>query len=129
MNYDRTYVTQSGNGSGAAARRANLTPHRVAGGMSYYYRRFNGSFNFVWGADRPESNTYGRYYSQITKFDLTLNWKLHNYATLYVTGRNISNQPDIWYQSPPGSPEGKNGYLRAMESYGANWVFGVRGTF
>jgi iron complex outermembrane receptor protein len=129
LNYDRTYVGQSGDGSGAAARRSNLTPHRVAGGVSYFYRRFNGSLNFVWGDDRPESGTYGRYYSQITKVDCTLSWKLHNYATLYVQGRNIRNAPDIWYQSPPGTPEGKNGHLRAMESYGALWTFGVRGTF
>jgi iron complex outermembrane receptor protein len=128
-NYDRTYVGQSGDGSGAAARRSNLTPHRVAGGVSYFYRRFNGSLNFVWGDDRPESGTYGRYYSQITKVDLTLSWKLHNYATIYVQGRNIRNAPDVWYQSPPGTPEGTNGHLRAMESYGANWTFGVRGMF
>jgi hypothetical protein len=25
--------------------------------------------------------------------------------------------------------EGVNGHLRQMESYGANWVFGVRGAF
>jgi hypothetical protein len=129
LNYDRTYVGQSGDGSGAAARRSNLTPHRVAGGVSYFYRRFNGSLNFVWGDDRPESGTYGRYYSQITKVDLTLSWKLHNYATIYVQGRNIRNAPDVWYQSPPGTPEGTNGHLRAMESYGANWTFGVRGMF
>jgi hypothetical protein len=63
------------------------------------------------------------------RVDLTLNWKLHNYATLYVTGRNIRNAPDRWYQSPPGVEQGKNAHLRAMESYGANWVFGVRGQF
>lgn len=129
MNYDRTYVTQSGDGSGAAARRNNLTPHRVAGGLSYFYRRFNGSLNFVWGDDRPESGTYGRYYSQITKLDLSLSWKFNNYATFYVQGRNIRNAPDIWYQSPPGVEEGKNGHLRQMEAYGALWTFGVRGQF
>ena len=58
----------------------------MAGGVSYFYRRFNGSMNFVWGDDRPESGTYGRYYSAITKVDLSLSWKLHNYATLYVYG-------------------------------------------
>ena len=63
------------------------------------------------------------------KIDCSLSWKLNNYATLFVTGRNIRNAPDIWYQSPPGTPEGTNGHLRAMESYGANWTFGVRGTF
>ena len=128
-NYDRTYVGQSGNGSGEPARRGNLTPHRVAGGVSYNYRRFNGSVNFVWGADRPDGGTYGQYYSQITKVDITANWKLHNYATLFVTGRNIRNAPDLWYRSPPGVEQGKSPYLRQMEAYGANWSFGVRGQF
>jgi hypothetical protein len=66
---------------------------------------------------------------EITKFDLTLSWKLNRVATLYVQGRNITNMVDRWYQSPPGTPEGSNGYLRAMEEYGANWVFGVKGSF
>jgi hypothetical protein len=128
-NYDRTYVGQSGDGSGAPARRSNMTPHRVAGGLSYFYRRVNGSVNFVWGADRPDGGTYGQYYGAITKFDITANWKLTKYATLFTTGRNISNQPDLWYRSPPGVEQGKSPYLRQMEAYGANWSFGVRGTF
>jgi len=129
LNYDRTYVAQSGNGTGAAARRSNMTPHRVAGGVSYAYRRFSGSMNFVWGADRPDGGTYGQYYGQITKVDVAANWKLNNYATLFVTGRNIRNAPDLWYRSPPGVEQGKDSYLRQMEAYGALWAFGVRGQF
>jgi hypothetical protein len=49
--------------------------------------------------------------------------------SVYVQGRNISNVRDRWYQSPPGSDEGENGYLRQIEEYGANWVFGVKGNF
>ncbi len=128
-NYDRTYLTQSGDGSGPPARRGTVTPHRVSGGLSYSLRRFSGSLNFVWGDDRPDGGTYGQYYGAITKFDLTLGWKLHKYATLFATGRNISNQPDLWYRSPPGVEQGKSPYLRQMEAYGANWAFGVRGTF
>jgi hypothetical protein len=130
VNYDRTYVTQSGNGSGAAARRGNMTPHRVAGGVNYAYRRFSGSMNFVWGDDRPDSATWNnQYYGQITKVDVTANWKLNNYSTLFMTGRNIRNAPDRWYRSPPGVEQGKDPYLRQMEAYGANWAFGLRGTF
>lgn len=129
LNYDRTYVTQSGNGTGAPARRGNLTPHRVAGGVNYSYGRFSGSTNVIWGADRPDGGTYGQYYSQITKVDVSANWKLNRYATLFVTGRNIRNAPDLWYRSPPGVEQGKSPYLRQMEAYGANWAFGVRGQF
>ena len=50
-------------------------------------------------------------------------------ATIFVQGRNIRNAPDLWYRSPPGVEQGKSPYLRQMEAYGANWTFGVRGTF
>ena len=47
-----------------------------------------------------------------------------------MQGRNITNVEDRWYQSPPGLPEeGEHGYLRSIEEYGANWVFGVKGAF
>jgi hypothetical protein len=118
--YDRGYASQ---------RRANLAPHRVSGRLGYAYRRFNGSLGMIWADDKPESGTVGRYFSQITKFDLTLNWRLTRYATIYVQGRNITNMVDRWYQSPPGTEEGEGGYLRQIEEYGANWVFGVKGTF
>jgi hypothetical protein len=83
----------------------------------------------IWVDDKPESGTLGRYFGEITKFDLTLSWRLSRFATLYVQGRNITNVEDRWYQSPPGTPEGESGYLRSIEEYGANWVFGVKGAF
>jgi iron complex outermembrane recepter protein len=120
FNYSRSYADQ---------RRSGLAPHRVSARLGYAYKRFSGNFGMIWSADKPESSTYGRYYGSITKFDLTLSWRLTRYASLYVQGRNITNMVDRWYQTPPGSEEGSNGYLRAMEEYGANWVFGVKGTF
>ena len=123
--YDRSYADQ---------RRTNLAPHRVSGRFGYAYRRFSGTVGFIWADDKPESGTYGRYFSEITKVDLTLNFRLTAAnsrfpTTLYVQGRNISNMRDRWYQTPPGFTEGTNGYLRSMEEYGANWVFGVKGNF
>lgn len=125
FSYDRSYADQ---------RRTNLAPHRLSGRFGYAYKRFSGTVGAIWADDKPESGTYGRYFSEITKVDLTLNWRLTAAGsrfptTLYVQGRNISNMRDRWYQSPPGTPEGENGYLRSMEEYGANWVFGVKGQF
>jgi TonB-dependent receptor len=120
FNYSRSYANE---------RRTGLAPHRIAARLGYAYRRFNGTLGMIWADDKPESSTYGRYFSEITKFDLTLSWKLTRFASLYVQGRNITNMVDRWYQSPPGVAEGKNGYLRSMEEYGANWVFGIKGTF
>jgi TonB-dependent receptor len=120
LSYDRSYASQ---------RRTGLAPHRISARLGYAYRRFNGSLGLIWADDKPESGTYGRYFGAITKLDLTLNWKLTRYASLYVQGRNITNMVDRWYQSPPGTLEGRNGYLRSMEEYGANWVFGIKGQF
>ncbi len=118
--YDRSYASE---------RRQNVAPHRLSGRLGYSLRRFNGSIGVIWADDKPESGTYGRYFSQITKVDLSLNFRLTRYATLFVQGRNITNMHDRWYQSPPGTLEGENGYLRQIEEYGSNWVFGVKGQF
>jgi hypothetical protein len=36
---------------------------------------------------------------------------------------------DEFYKSAPNVPEGQNAALRVMEQYGANWVFGMKGSF
>jgi iron complex outermembrane receptor protein len=118
--YSRSYANQ---------RRQNLAPHRVTSRLGYAYRRFNGALGVIWADDKPESGTYGRYFGAITKYDLTMSFKLTSHASLYVQGRNITNVKDLWYQGPATLPEGTGAYLRQMEEYGANWVFGVKGTF
>jgi hypothetical protein len=120
LNYSRSYSDQ---------RRSGLAPHRVSARLGYAYKRFNGTFGMIWVDDKPESSTLGRYFGEITKFDLSLSFKLTRYVSLYVQGRNITNVEDRWYQSPPGVAEGENGYLRSIEEYGSNWVFGVKGSF
>lgn len=121
LNYSRAYVN---------VRRAGIAPHRATGRLGYAYKRFNGSLGVVWIDDRAnDTSNYGRYFGASTKADLTLNWRLTRYSSLYVQGRNISNVKDMWYESPPGVQEGKQSYLRGMEEYGANWVFGVKGQF
>jgi iron complex outermembrane receptor protein len=120
FNYSRSYADQ---------RRSGLAPHRISARLGYAYRRFNGTFGMVWTDDKPESSTYGRYFGELTKFDISASWRFTRYASLYVQGRNITNRRDRWYQTPSGFTEGENGYLRSEEEYGANWVFGVKGSF
>jgi outer membrane receptor protein involved in Fe transport len=110
------------------ARRNGLAPHRLTSRLGYNYRRFNGSLGMVWIDDRPDGN-YGQFRPEQTQFDLSLNWTLSSRLTLYVQGRNITNQVVKWMISPPGVPEGESPVLRQMQEYGANWVFGVRGVF
>ncbi len=119
VTYSRSYANQ---------RRNNIAPHRVAARLGYAYGRFNGSLGAIWRDESPNGN-YGQFWGEYTKYDLALTFRLTRNATLFVQGRNISNVPDLWYQSPPGVQEGEQPYLRQMESYGANWVFGVQGEF
>ncbi len=112
----------------ASARRNNLAPHRLTSRLGYAYRRFNGSIGMVWRDDSPDG-IYGRYKGALTQFDLALTWKLSARYSVYVQGRNITNVPVLWYESPPGVVQGQNSALRVLQEYGANWVFGVKGTF
>lgn len=115
----------------ASARRSGLAPHRLTSRLGYAYRKFNGSLGMVWIDDRPDGgvNNYGRFRPEQTQFDLTLNWRLNSRATMFVQGRNITNQPVKWYDTVPGYEEGKYPVLRQYQEYGANWVFGVKGQF
>ncbi len=120
LTYARAYANQ---------RRIKVAPHRVTSRLGYAYQRFNGTVSMIWIADRPSESTYGRIWGAMTKFDLTLNWRLTRNASLYVQARNITNQKDLYYESPLGVQEGKQKYLRQAEEYGDNWVFGVKGQF
>ncbi|MCX6955140.1 MAG: TonB-dependent receptor [Verrucomicrobia bacterium] len=114
----------------ASERRGGLSPHRVSSRLSYSYKKFSGSLGMVWRPDTPsDTGVYGRFASQLTQFDLSLNWKLNSRLTTYIQGRNITSMPVLWYESPTGSVEGQNRYLREMQKYGANWVLGLRGQF
>jgi TonB-dependent receptor len=120
-NYARSYANQ---------RRGRLAPHRVSARLGYSYQRFNGSISAIWIDDRPQDATFNnRFWGAMTKIDLALTWKLNRYASLYVQGRNITNQKDFYYESPLGVPQGQQRYLRQMEEYGDNWVFGIKGQF
>lgn len=117
--YTRAYASQRRNG---------LAPHRLTSRLGYSYRRFNGTLGMVWKDDVPDG-AYGSYAGSLTQFDMTLNWRLTPRLTLYVQGRNISNQPILRYISPTGVEEGKDAALRQLRAYGANWVFGIKGIF
>lgn len=118
--YTRVYASQ---------RRNNLAPHRFTSRLGYSYGKFNGSLGMVWRDNSPQGDISTRYKRALTQFDLSLSYRLHRRVTLYVQGRNIFNQPVLWYDFPNGGIDGEGGVLGQMQEYGANWVFGVKGTF
>jgi iron complex outermembrane recepter protein len=119
VSYSRTYASQRRNG---------MAPHRVSGRLGYAYRRFNGSIGGVFTAERPDG-VYGRFREAVAQFDTSLNWKLTRRTTLYVQGRNITREPLRWFDTPPDIAERRHRVLRQYQEYGANWNFGVKGTF
>jgi iron complex outermembrane receptor protein len=119
LSYARTYASQRRNG---------LAPHRLSGRLGYAYRRFNGSIGGVWTDARPDG-VYGRFREAVAQFDTSLNWKLSSAVSLYVQGRNITRVPMRWFDTPTGLVEGQSRTIRQYQEYGANWVFGVKGTY
>ena len=117
--YTRSYASQ---------RRNNLSPHRLTSRLGYTYRRFSATLGMVFRDASPDG-AYGLYKGKLTQFDTTLGWRLNNRLSLYVQGRNITNVPILWYASPTTSVEGRDAAFRRLQEYGANWVFGLRGTF
>jgi hypothetical protein len=117
--YSRSYVD---------ARRANLLPHRVTGGINYRYKRFTGRINAVWRADTPEA-TYGRFRRHDIKYDIGGEYVINKWLSVFVQGRNILNDGQTWMETPTGVVEGQGAAVRVYENYGANWNFGLKGTF
>jgi TonB-dependent receptor len=120
VTYSRSYDNQ---------RHVNLVPRRWTFTPSYTYKRFNAGLGIIFTAAKPSSLTYGEYYGAMTKIDVRASYRFNNYLSLYTQIRNITNVKDEFYKSAPNVPEGQNAALRVMEQYGANWVFGMKGSF
>jgi iron complex outermembrane recepter protein len=116
----------------ADARRSGLLPHRVTSSLGYSYRKFRGRLGIVWRDDTPDGSNaadYGRFRRHDTKADLSGEYRINKYATLFFYGRNIFNGGQTWMMGPPSQPQGQGAAVRVYENYGANWNFGIKGTF
>ncbi len=116
----------------ANARRGNLLPHRFTSSLGYAYKRFRGRAGVVWRDDTPDGsdiNDITRFRRHDAKLDISGEFRLNKYATLFFSGRNIFNGGQTWMQGPNGNAQGEGAAVRVYENYGANWNFGVKGTF
>jgi len=120
--YTHVYIQSSDN-----KRRSNL-PHRVTSNLGYRYRRLSARLGVVWRDDAPQS-TIGEYRLHDTKYDLGGEFVITKNLSFYFQGRNIFNDGVTSMSTPPGLPEGQNAALRTYENYGANWNFGIKGSF
>jgi TonB-dependent receptor len=116
----------------ADARRGNLLPHRVTSSVGYSYKRFRGRAGVIWRDDTPDSSDVAdttRFRRHDAKLDISGEYRLNRYASLFFFGRNIFNGGQTWMQGPAGAVEGEGAAIRVYENYGANWNFGIKGTF
>jgi iron complex outermembrane receptor protein len=116
----------------ADARRGNLLPHRVTSSLGYSYKRFRGRAGVVWRDDTPDGsdiNDITRFRRHDTKLDISGEYRVNRYASVFFSGRNIFNGGQTWMQGPVGAAQGQGAAIRVYENYGANWNFGVKGTF
>ena len=120
LSYSRTY---------ADIRKGGLTPKLFTSSLSYRYKRFSGRFNAVWRDNTPLNATYGVYRRHDIKYDVGGEFRLTSKLSLFFQGRNILNTGQTWLQTPTANVEGQGAAVSIYENYGANWNFGIKGTF
>jgi iron complex outermembrane recepter protein len=117
----------------ADARRSGLLPHRFTSSLGYAFRRVRARAGVVWRDDTPDGSNaitdHNRFRRHDAKLDLSGEFRLNRYVSLFFYGRNVFNDGQTWMQGPTNVPEGQAAAIRVYENYGANWNFGVKGTF
>lgn len=121
--YARSYASQ---------RRANLTPQRFTTSVGHRYRNFSTRIGLVWRDDTDIGATdadYGRYRRHDTLVDLSAEYRLTRWASIYVQGRNIFNVGETRLDTPPGLKQGETPIAYLYQKYGTLWSFGIKGRF
>ncbi len=99
-----------------------------SGSLNYNHRRFSIRNNFTWqgvypnGVPNATTGIQG-YRDERFQMDSTLAVKLTKNLELTIFGRNVFNEPDVYFLSKERHIV--NSYIR----YGTYWSFGVRGRY
>ena len=105
-----------------------VSPHKASASIGWSYRRFSLRVGGVWQDDTPFYTTpFGRYQRHNIKVDLSGSVKLTARTSLFFSGRNIFNDPQLIYEGDPilKIPAA----LYRYGNYGVSWSAGVRGNF
>lgn len=108
--------------------RINVVNRAWSGGVGYRYRRLSFRVNGTWKAPRLSSGVNAPqsvWSSERLAFDLTTGYKLSTRVEVFASGRNITDEPFDVYQAYDGHTH----ILRNKNAFGANWTFGVKGSF
>jgi iron complex outermembrane receptor protein len=113
-NYSGTRVSDPTKAFGRA-------PEVASGGVSYRYRRFNGSLRAAWTANILQSTT--TYDRARTMVGLISELQVTAHASIFLTGRNVLNAPITTYRSD------LPGFISRDSKFGSNWTAGIKGRF
>jgi hypothetical protein len=101
-----------------------VAPHHIKGGFSFRYRRFALGSNVSWYPDTPRNNQF-QFRREYTSIAANLDYKLSQSTSLFIIGKNITNEVEVEAQVTPDGHE----WDRQYSHYGSIWTFGIRGTF
>ncbi len=101
-------------------------------GMRFSFTKLSGNLLLNWrgrmlrdtASQFPGANEFIRSRYQL---DGNIEYQLTKRFSLFFAGRNLTNEPTQWEVSGPGVPQWST--LTNYEDYGAQYSFGVRGTF
>ncbi|HUR59899.1 MAG TPA: outer membrane beta-barrel protein [Opitutaceae bacterium] len=113
-NYARAY---------ASRRLAGLPPHMISGGVTLRLGRLAVSPNVKWIAETPSEFTAGVVRKETLRLDFNADFRLLRHANLFVTAKNVFDEPDAFYR------EDTPAKLYRYNTTGAYWTVGVKGTF
>lgn len=111
---------------------SNFIPETGNVGFSVNYKRlsFLVKYNYRGKQRREFKNDYAgaaEYIRPWHTFDMNAEYRLSDHFSLFVAGRNVFDAAYTWEVSGPVAPEWS--YLTSNSNYGAQYSFGVKGSF
>lgn len=94
-------------------------PIAATAGLGYSAKKFSVRLNGTWQSARQFDSTT-RFQKDRMQLDASVDYRISERFNLYLAGRNILNEPFIYYEREPG-------LLRQHDQYGMQWTFGVKG--
>ncbi|HRE81491.1 MAG TPA: TonB-dependent receptor [Opitutaceae bacterium] len=104
-----------------------VTPHKATFSVGWSSRRVTLRVGGVWQDDTPTTTVFGRYQRHNIKVDLTAGYRLTTRTSLFLSGRNIFNDPTLLYEGDPS--RNIPAALYRYGNFGVAWTAGVRGSF
>jgi iron complex outermembrane recepter protein len=104
----------------------NFQPKNASWGVGYNRYRIRAMVKWIYYG-RKQINTSGNHQMERTTIDANLEYQIHRRVNLFTAVRNLTNEYHVNNVLNPAAPE----YSRPenQSDYGAQWTFGVRGTF